>query len=79
MKKAAITAHMTVDDALRSCPIVVQLFVQMKLPCAGCSLGSFETMADVANAYQFRLRPFLQKMNQFVETANKTKKARQGV
>ena len=57
-------AEMTVSDVLTRWPQTAAVFQQFKTACVGCGMAPFDTLADVADIYQFDLSPFLETLRQ---------------
>lgn len=58
--KLIIEERSLVGDVLAVGPKAVEFFLERRLDCAGCSMASFCTLAEVAKNYELPLDEFLQ-------------------
>jgi hybrid cluster-associated redox disulfide protein len=58
---------LTVADVLRRQPRAAAVFYRRRLACPGCAMAPFDTLRDVAAAYDLELTPLLAEL---AEVAN---------
>lgn len=46
-----ITADLTVDEVVTRFPAAARVFIRRRMPCVGCDLAHFETIAEVCRIY----------------------------
>jgi hybrid cluster-associated redox disulfide protein len=61
-----ITADCLVQDIVERYPQAITIFVHHGLPCAGCYISPFHTLADSAREYALALEPLLSDLNQAI-------------
>ncbi|GIV76936.1 DUF1858 domain-containing protein [Litorilinea aerophila] len=71
-------ADMTVDEVLQRWPQTIPIFLGRSMACVGCPLAAFETLADVAQAYNLELTPFLAQLQAASSQAGGAAHASQG-
>lgn len=54
-----LSADLIVSDVLDRWPQTIPVFNRRHMACVGCSMGPFETLADVAAIYAIDLNLFL--------------------
>ncbi|HLO28772.1 MAG TPA: hypothetical protein VK249_06540 [Anaerolineales bacterium] len=59
MDTQKIPTHLTVDAVLKTWPRAFSVFMKNKTKCAGCFMGQFCTLKDVAETYQISLEQLI--------------------
>lgn len=66
MKNPSIHPESIVSDVLNTWPETVPVFLRHHMSCVGCSMSSFETLADAVRIYNIPLDSFLGELHQVV-------------
>lgn len=64
MKNSSIHPESIVADVLTTWPETAPVFLRHRMSCVGCSMSSFETLADAVRIYNIPLEPFLGELRQ---------------
>ncbi len=62
-KKEEIEKEMTIKEAIEKYPKTASVFLDKGLYCFGCPIAQTETIEEMAKAYQFDLKNFLEDLN----------------
>ncbi len=66
MKHPDLKASLTVAETLSHWPQAAQVFFRHRMACIGCAMSPFDTLADVAAAYNLDLNRFLGELRQII-------------
>ena len=58
---------MTIKDLLARYPRAVQVFVNLRMLCAGCPTEAFHTVADVARIHHYPLKDLVERIEKAIE------------
>jgi hybrid cluster-associated redox disulfide protein len=72
--KVQIESHWTVDETLRKRLEISHFFIRNQMQCVGCYMQKFCTIKDVAQIYQKELDKFLNDLNDYDSTNEKSQK-----
>jgi hybrid cluster-associated redox disulfide protein len=64
-----LTAELTVTELLTTWPETAVVFIRRRMPCVGCEMSGFETLADVARSYDADLAGFLEELRAITASA----------
>lgn len=59
----AITTDMLVDDVMRRWPTTIRVFLDFRMPCVGCPVACFHTVADAAREHDVDCGRFVVALN----------------
>lgn len=65
-REQLIAADCLVQEVVVCYPQTVPVFVRHRLPCAGCVISPFHTLADSAREFAIELEPLLDDLNRAV-------------
>ncbi len=71
MKDAALT-ELTVAELLARWPQAIPVFLRHHMACVGCTISSFETLADVTGIYGIHLPHFISELQETIQPAEET-------
>lgn len=66
MDTTTITHETCVADLLEAYPQAMPLFIKHRMACVGCSMSSFETLADAARIYKVNFDDFMSELSQII-------------
>lgn len=67
METLTITGETCVADLLEAYPQAMPLFIKHRMACVGCSMSSFETLADAARIYKVDFDEFMRELSQTIQ------------
>jgi hybrid cluster-associated redox disulfide protein len=67
MEHTHLSGQLTVAEALARWPQAIPIFFRYRMACVGCSLASFETLAEIAAVYNLNLDRFLSELEQMIQ------------
>jgi hybrid cluster-associated redox disulfide protein len=67
MGHSRLSAELTVADVLARWPQTIPVFFRHRMACVGCSIASFETLAEIAAVYNLDLGFFLSELEQIIQ------------
>ena len=67
MKDAALT-ELTVAELLARWPQAIPVFLRHQMACVGCTMSTFETLADVTAIYDIHLPHFVGELQQTIQS-----------
>lgn len=70
MKNPALT-ELTVAELLARWPQAIPVFLRHEMACVGCSISSFEVLADVTAVYGIPLPGFIAELQQTIQPLEK--------
>jgi hypothetical protein len=64
MERLNLSPQTLIADLLANSPAMIQLFLQWKTDCVGCSMAKFCTVADLCTYYQMELESVLSQIRE---------------
>lgn len=64
MEHPQLMVNLTVAEVMDRWPQTVPIFLRHRMACVGCSIASFETLAEVAEIYGIDLDHFIKELQQ---------------
>ena len=58
-----LTLDLSMDEILGRWPVTIELFLEYRMACVGCSMSSFDTLRDALKAYDLPQDVILHKLN----------------
>ncbi len=74
MNRNIISPNLIVSEVLRRWPETVQIFVQHRMACVGCTMSDYETVSSAAEIYGLVLDDFLKELKEVVEVVTPPEK-----
>jgi hybrid cluster-associated redox disulfide protein len=65
-KRTELSEFQTVDEVMRRWPPAIRVFLDFKMGCVGCPIGSFHSVADACREHGVKLEEFLARLNQTI-------------
>ena len=59
MKKIVLTSDMTVDLVMNCWPASIRVFMDYKMGCVGCPIGTFHSVEEASREHKVDLAAFL--------------------
>ena len=59
MKKIVLTSDMTVDQVMNRWPASIRVFMDYKMGCVGCPIGTFHSVEEASREHKVDLAAFL--------------------
>ncbi len=70
MQTIRIDLKDTVFEIMRKWPPTVQVFLEHKMGCVGCSMAAFDSLADSLGVYQLPAGPFVDALLAAIQQEN---------
>jgi hybrid cluster-associated redox disulfide protein len=67
-RRTSIGRRQLVDDVMQRWPATIRIFLDFRMDCVGCPIGSFHTIEDACREHRIAIDGFLAKLRAAVTT-----------
>jgi hybrid cluster-associated redox disulfide protein len=71
MEHPQLVANLTVAEVMDRWPKTIPIFLRHRMACVGCSIDSFETLAEVVEIYGIDPDHFIKDLQQIIHWGGK--------